>query len=120
MLDAAGVRITILCKANASPCAVTATPLVDAPSNAFDARLQAGIAKAAHEQGHPALTMLSAAGHDARHLAKVSTAAMIFIPCRDGASHVEHEWAEPDHVAAGASVLAQVLRELAFAPAIEG
>jgi N-carbamoyl-L-amino-acid hydrolase len=40
---------------------------------------------------------------------------MIFIPCCDGASHVEHEWAEAEHVAAGASVLAQVLRDLAFA-----
>ncbi|PJG56385.1 Zn-dependent hydrolase [Bradyrhizobium forestalis] len=119
-LDAAGARIKTLCKANASPCAVTVTPLVDAPSNAFDARLRAGIGKASREQGHSAMTMLSAAGHDARHLAKVCPAAMIFIPCRDGASHVEHEWAEPDHVAAGASVLAQVLRELAFAPAIEG
>jgi len=32
-----------------------------------------------------------------------------------GASHVEREWAEPGHVAAGASALAQVLRDLAFA-----
>ena len=61
------------------------------------------------------MAILSAAGHDARHLAKVCPAAMIFIPCRDGASHVEHEWAEPEHVAAGASVLAQVLRDLALA-----
>ncbi|MHC2281483.1 acetylornithine deacetylase/succinyl-diaminopimelate desuccinylase-like protein [Bradyrhizobium diazoefficiens] len=94
------------------------TPLVDAPSNAFDPRLRASIAEAAREQGHSAMDILSAAGHDARHLAKICPAAMIFIPCRDGASHVEHEWAEPDHVAAGASVLAQVLRELAFAPGI--
>jgi len=43
------------------------------------------------------------------------TAAMIFIPCRDGASHVEHEWAEPAHVMAGASVLAQVVYGLTFA-----
>jgi N-carbamoyl-L-amino-acid hydrolase len=53
-----------------------------------------------------------------RHLAKIGPAAMIFIPCRDGVSHVEHEWAEPGHVAAGASVLAQVLRGLACAPAV--
>ena len=58
---------------------------------------------------------LPAAGHDARHLAKVCPAAMIFIPCRDGVSHVEHEWAKPEHVAAGAFVLAQVLRDLALA-----
>jgi N-carbamoyl-L-amino-acid hydrolase len=117
VLDAAGARIAVLCQESAAPCTVTVTPLVDAPSNQFDPRLRASIAEAAREQGHPAMPILSAAGHDARHLAKICPAAMIFIPCRDGASHVEHEWAEPDHVAAGASVLAQVLRRLAFAPA---
>jgi len=91
------------------------TPLVDAPSNAFDPSLRASIAAASRDQGHPAMAILSAAGHDARHLAKICPAAMVFIPCRDGASHVEHEWAEPGHMAAGASVLAQVLRKLAFA-----
>jgi N-carbamoyl-L-amino-acid hydrolase len=115
VLDAAGGRIAALCRQHATPCTVNVTPLVDAPSNAFDPRLRASIAEAARDQGHPAMAILSAAGHDARHLAKIGPAAMIFIPCRDGASHVEHEWAEPGHVAAGASVLAQVLRELAFA-----
>jgi N-carbamoyl-L-amino-acid hydrolase len=115
VLDAAGARVAALCHLHAPPCAVTITPLVDAPSNDFDPRLRERIARAAHDQGLPAMAILSAAGHDARHLAKVCPAAMIFIPCRDGASHVEHEWAEPDHVAAGASVLAQVLRDLAFA-----
>ncbi|MBW7969693.1 Zn-dependent hydrolase [Bradyrhizobium sp. BR 10289] len=119
VLDAAGARIKVLCDDNASPCTVTVTPLVDAPSNAFDPRLRTSIAEAAREQGHSAMDILSAAGHDARHLAKVCPAAMIFIPCHDGVSHVEHEWAEAAHVAAGASVLAQVLRGLAFAPAIE-
>jgi N-carbamoyl-L-amino-acid hydrolase len=116
VLNVAGDRITALCRENASPCTVAVTPLVDAPSNAFDPRLRASIAEAARDQGHPAMAILSAAGHDARHLAKICPAAMIFIPCRDGASHVEHEWSEPDHVAAGASVLAQVLRELVSAP----
>ncbi len=88
VLDAAGVRIAILCQENAAPCMVTVTPLVNAPSNAFDPRLRASIAEAAREQGHSAMEILSAAGHDARHLAKICPAAMIFIPCRDGASHV--------------------------------
>jgi N-carbamoyl-L-amino-acid hydrolase len=114
VLDAAGARITALCGQHAPPCLVTVTPLVDAPSNAFDPRLRELIAQAARDQEFPAMSILSAAGHDARHLAKVCPAAMIFIPCRDGASHVEHEWAEPADVVAGASVLAQVLREVAF------
>ena len=114
VLDAAGVRITALCGQHAPPCLVTVTPLVDAPSNVFDPRLRELIAQAARDQEFPAMDILSAAGHDARHLAKVCPAAMIFIPCRDGASHVEYEWAEPADITAGASVLAQVLREIAF------
>ncbi|MBR0953673.1 Zn-dependent hydrolase [Bradyrhizobium canariense] len=114
VLDAAGARITALCGRHAPPCLVTVTTLVDAPSNAFDPRLRELIAQAAGDQEFPAMDILSAAGHDARHLAKICPAAMIFIPCRDGASHVEHEWTEPADVAAGACVLAQVLRELAF------
>ncbi len=113
VLDAAGARIAVLCRRCALPCTVTLTPLVDAPSNEFDPRLRDLIVQAARDQGQPAMAILSAAGHDARHLAKVCPAAMIFIPCRDGASHVEHEWAEPAHVTAGAAVLAQVLREIA-------
>ncbi len=115
VLDAAGARITGLCHQHAPPCTVTITPLVDAPSNDFDPRLRERIGRAAYDQGLPSMAILSAAGHDARHLAKVCPAAMIFIPCRGGASHVEHEWADPGRVAAGASVLAQVLRDLAFA-----
>jgi N-carbamoyl-L-amino-acid hydrolase len=115
VLDAAGARVAALCHRHAPPCTVAVMPLVDAPSNDFDSRLRERIARAADDQDLPAMAILSAAGHDARHLAKVCPAAMIFVPCRDGASHVEHEWAEPEHVAAGASVLAQVMRDLAFA-----
>jgi N-carbamoyl-L-amino-acid hydrolase len=118
VLDSAGARIAALCNGHVPPCTVTVTPLVDAPSNIFDARLRERIARAAREQGQACMPIASAAGHDARHLAKVCPAAMIFIPCRDGASHVEHEWAEPAHLAAGASVLAQVLRELACSGAL--
>jgi N-carbamoyl-L-amino-acid hydrolase len=114
VLDAAGARVAALCEGQAPPCAVTVTPLVDAASNEFDSHLRERIARAARDQNLPAMPILSAAGHDARHLARICPAAMIFIPCREGASHVEHEWAESAHVAAGASVLAQVLRELAF------
>jgi N-carbamoyl-L-amino-acid hydrolase len=113
VLDAAGARVVALCEAHAAPCAVAVKLLVDAPSNEFDANLRERIARAARKQNFPLMPILSAAGHDARHLAKVCPSAMIFIPCRDGVSHVEHEWAEPAHVAAGAAVLAQVMTEIA-------
>jgi hydantoinase/carbamoylase family amidase len=115
VLDLAGIRVASLCHDHAPPCTVTVTPLVDAPSNEFAPRLRELIAQAARARDQPAMPILSAAGHDARYLARVCPAAMIFIPCRDGASHVEHEWAEPAHVAAGASVLAQVMRDLVCA-----
>ncbi len=109
VLDALGARLTALCAQHAAPCEARVTPLVDAPSNGFDAALQQAIADAAERIGQPHMPILSAAGHDARHLAPLCPSAMIFIPCRGGVSHAEHEWAEPAHVRAGADVLLQVL-----------
>ena len=111
-LDAFGARLEALAEAHAPPCTVRVKRLVDAPSNAFDPDLRARIAAAAEALGHAAMPILSAAGHDARHMAPLCPAAMIFIPCRDGVSHAEHEWAEPAHVAAGAAVLAEVAASL--------
>lgn len=108
-----GERLAASCELFAMPCRVTVTPLVDAPSNDFDPALQRAIAQAAERIGEPHMPILSAAGHDARHMAPLCPSAMIFIPCRDGVSHAEHEWAEPAHVSAGANVLLRVL--LAYA-----
>ena len=44
------------------------TPLVDAPSNGFDAALQQAIAAAAERIGQSHMPILSAAGHDARRM----------------------------------------------------
>lgn len=111
-------RLAALCETFAAPCSVRVTALVDAPSNGFDPALQQAIARAAESIGATHMPILSAAGHDARHMAPLCPGAMIFIPCRDGVSHAEHEWAEPAHVAAGANVLLNVL--LPYAGAGEG
>jgi N-carbamoyl-L-amino-acid hydrolase len=108
-LDGLGGRVEALCRAHAAPCEVCVQPLVDAPGNGFDAVLQKNIEEAARHLGLPSLRLLSAAGHDARHMAPLGPSAMVFIPCRAGVSHAEHEWAEPAHVTAGADVLLQVL-----------
>ncbi len=113
VLDRLGAALETIAHAQASPCDVTITRLVDAPSNIFNPDLRQRVAGAAERQGLPHQPILSAAGHDARHLAALCPAAMIFIPCRDGVSHAETEWAEPEHVAAGAAVLAEVLSDLA-------
>jgi N-carbamoyl-L-amino-acid hydrolase len=111
-LTALGARLRVLCARHATPCQVQLMPLVDAPSNIFDTLLQELIETAAFRLGYPSLRLLSAAGHDARHLASLCPSAMIFIPCRGGVSHVQEEWAEPEHVSAGANVLLNVLFQL--------
>ncbi len=50
-------------------------------------------------------TLLSGAAHDAVYLARVAPTGMIFVPCRDGLSHNEAEYASPDQLGAGCQVL---------------
>jgi beta-ureidopropionase / N-carbamoyl-L-amino-acid hydrolase len=49
--------------------------------------------------------MISGAFHDALHLSRVAPTAMIFVPCRDGLSHNEAEYVEPEHAVIGARLL---------------
>jgi N-carbamoyl-L-amino-acid hydrolase len=53
--------------------------------------------------------MLSGAGHDSVYVSRVAPTAMIFIPCRDGISHNEAEYATPRHCGQGCQVLADTL-----------
>lgn len=96
----------------ARPCAISIKRLVDSPSNEFDQRLQCSLRVSAERLNLGNMPILSAAGHDARHLAKLCPAAMIFIPCRGGISHSPEEWVEPTHVEAGATLLSKVVEEL--------
>jgi beta-ureidopropionase / N-carbamoyl-L-amino-acid hydrolase len=111
-LQAHGAALEEIAQAEAPPCAVTLARLVDAPSNTFDDALRARLAAAAERLGFGAMPLLSAAGHDARHLAARCPTAMIFIPCRGGISHSPEEWAEQAHVDAGAALLGDVVKEL--------
>ncbi|MEO8684010.1 MAG: Zn-dependent hydrolase [Devosia sp.] len=49
--------------------------------------------------------MASGAGHDTAWMARITRAAMIFIPCRDGRSHAPEEFATTEAIAQGAAVL---------------
>lgn len=64
---------------------------------------------------YPYMRMLSGAGHDAMNIAEQVPSAMIFIPCKDGISHNESEFASSSDVASGANVLFHVVTELAGA-----
>lgn len=57
--------------------------------------------------------IVSGAGHDACHLARVVPTGMIFIPCIDGVSHNEAEAITPYWAQAGANVLLHAVMQSA-------
>lgn len=76
---------------------------------AFNQPLAAAIEHATMSTGKPYRRMFTGAGHDACNIARFLPTAMIFIPCRDGISHNESEWAEAGHCKIGADVLTSTL-----------
>ena len=94
-------------------CKVELKQIQHSPSLSFATDIRSAIAKAAVARGIPAMDVFSAAGHDARQLHYVCPTGMIFVPCRGGISHHPDEWAEPEHLIAGAQVLADVVWDLA-------
>ncbi|MFM2346346.1 MAG: hypothetical protein RL654_1099 [Pseudomonadota bacterium] len=79
----------------------------------FDARLVRVIAAAGRRRGARVRRMVSGAGHDAQMMARLCPSAMIFVPSVGGISHNPREHTAPQDLARGASVLLDVLLELA-------
>lgn len=105
-------QIEPICHAQAGPCAVDVVPLSAADSLEFPPAMRARIRAAAKRLGLGQRDLLSAAGHDARYLHPRCPSAMIFVPCREGITHNETEFASPQDLTAGTRVLAEVLAEL--------
>jgi N-carbamoyl-L-amino-acid hydrolase len=76
-----------------------------APPVEFDAACIEAVRNAASTLGLSAKEIVSGAGHDAVYMARVVPTAMIFVPCRDGISHNEEEYASPEACGDGANVL---------------
>ena len=76
-----------------------------APPVAFDPDCIEAVRQAAAELGLSAREIVSGAGHDAVYMARVVPTAMIFVPCKDGISHNEAEYASPEACEDGANVL---------------
>jgi allantoate deiminase len=79
-----------------------------------DPGLVAALEKAARDQGIPARTMHSGAGHDTQRMANIAKVAMIFVQSRGGRSHTPEEFTSAEHAAAGIQVLAAALHDLAY------
>ena len=79
--------------------------LHDIAAVTFHSDCVAAVRAAAEALGHAHRDIISGAGHDAVHLARIVPTAMIFVPCKDGLSHNESESATLLDCAAGAQVL---------------
>ena len=83
------------------------------PATAFTPHVVDAVEQSANTLGYSARRIVSGAGHDAKYLAEICPAGMIFIPCKDGVSHNEAERIEPEQAEAGANVLLHTLLSLA-------
>lgn len=57
--------------------------------------------------------MLSGAGHDAMVMGSLCDVAMIFVPSKDGRSHVPEEWTDYEDLRKGAELLCRCVHQLA-------
>jgi len=83
------------------------------PPVIFDERCVQAVRAAAKTLDYSHQDIVSGAGHDACHVARIAPTGMIFVPCADGLSHNEEESAEPDDLESGCNVLLQSMLKLA-------
>ncbi|MCH9044947.1 MAG: M20 family metallo-hydrolase [SAR324 cluster bacterium] len=109
---AESVRAAITAVASEQGLAVHVEDISVNGAVAFDERIVSTVERAAESLGYACRRIISGAGHDARSLAAICPAGMIFIPCDGGLSHNEAENISPEQAAAGADVLLQSLLSL--------
>jgi N-carbamoyl-L-amino-acid hydrolase len=108
-----GDQVEAVCRSHAKGCKVNVRETLRSEPATFSPAIASAVGAAAHRLGLPHIDIVSGATHDAKFMARRCPTGMIFIPCRDGISHCEEEEASPEHVAAGARVLTEILVELA-------
>jgi beta-ureidopropionase / N-carbamoyl-L-amino-acid hydrolase len=107
------LRDHVVAQASAEGCEAAWRRLARFEPVAFDPMMIGLVESTAERLGHSVMRLPSGAGHDAQMLARVCPTGMVFVPSRGGVSHNPAEFTEPEHLAAGAQVLAEVMVELA-------
>ena len=97
------------------PCVIDLDCLIRSAPTQFDAALVASVRDSALSLGLTTEPIVSGATHDAMSMAALCPTAMIFVPCLDGESHNELEWAEAEHLWAGTCVLADTIQKQGMA-----
>jgi N-carbamoyl-L-amino-acid hydrolase len=80
---------------------------------AFDLGCVEAVGRAADRFGYRRRNIVSGAGHDACHIARIAPTSMIFTPCVGGVSHNETEDIKQEWSTAGANVLMHAALEKA-------
>lgn len=68
--------------------------------------------EAVARRGYRVIELASGAGHDAAQMARLCPSGMLFVCCKDGASHHPDEWVAPEDMVAGAEVFLEAVLEL--------
>ncbi|MFQ5894200.1 MAG: Zn-dependent hydrolase [Nitrospinota bacterium] len=94
-------------------CRVHVEHLWTSPPTSFDPGVVTAVEAACRELGYSFRQMGSVAGHDAKYMADLGPAGMIFVPSQGGKSHCEGEATEWEDVERGGNVLLEALWRLA-------
>jgi N-carbamoyl-L-amino-acid hydrolase len=113
VLDECTRMIHATIAAHQGPCTANVTTLGERAPTAFAPAVMDLVRRSAAALGLSQMDILSHAGHDAMHIARMCPTGMIFVPCLRGVSHNEAESATPSDLAAGARVLAATLVSMA-------
>ena len=82
------------------------------PVTEFAPQCVEAVRSATEKLGYPYMEMVSGAGHDSLYIASVAPTSMIFVPCENGISHNEIEYAKPEDLEAGCNVLLHAILEI--------
>ena len=84
----------------------------DAPAECAPEIIEA-LSDSCAKRKQPFILMVSRAYHDSLFISRIAPVAMLFIPCRNGYSHRPDEFAAPEDIARGVTILAETLAGLA-------
>lgn len=111
-LEAMTADFHAICSQLNGAVSIAVSPIWHSPAVRFHARCIDAIEKASQQLNYRAINMVSGAGHDSVYLSRIAPVGMIFIPCRNGVSHNEAEYASPEQLTTGANVLLHALLNL--------
>ncbi|MFL2669634.1 MAG: M20 family metallo-hydrolase [Alphaproteobacteria bacterium] len=113
VLERLSGKIGLVCAAAAPPCKITVKQTFHKTPAGFAPEIVSSVESSAKALGFSAMLLPSGAFHDAGMMASYCPSGMIFVPCSDGISHNEAEYATSSDLAAGTKVLAACLTKLA-------